>query len=315
MNDFFQDILSTSRSVNDEEEKTKEESSNTTSDTIVKTDYFSEVNRLKLSIEDHDYLFGGDYSTEHSIKEPTPEKLFGGELLADNSASNNLDKKVLLEKILVSFGNEKHQFIVTDNLTFGELLKEVLVHWGLSNGTIKYELGDELGYSWSSSAVIQRILAPKIHFAPGGIPVILLREKLKKKKNKQNKDKQKPVKQRKKIKEGKVKPPPVIKEISIKEEIIHRNHIKENHVLNPIPIAPLILPKPPMDLHYVLPKTDILHKSLDSFPKTIDITPKPHDTLRPPEISAIQKSHHPPPHSKTSTVELMPLPQLPFTYS
>jgi len=190
---FFQEILSNSR-LNDEEEKTKEDTSNA-NESLVNSDYFSEVNRLKLSVEDHDYLFGGDYSTEHSVKEPTPEKLFGSDLL-DNAS--NLDKKVSLEKIMVSFGNEKHQFIVTDNLTFGELLKEVLVHWGLSNGTIKYELGDELGYSWSSSAIIQRILAPKIHFSPGGIPVIILREKLKRKKNKQNKDKQKPVKQRKK---------------------------------------------------------------------------------------------------------------------
>jgi len=70
-----------------------------------------------------------------------------------------------------------------------------------------------------------------------------------------------------------------------------------------------------MDLHYAISKSaDILHKSLDTFPKTIDIngTPKPQDTLRPPELSAVQKTHHPP---LSKSAELMPLPQLPFTYS
>jgi len=156
-----------------------------------------------------------------------------------------------------------------------------------------------------------------------GYPLYYYEKKRKKKKNKTNDLKQKPVKQRKKPKEGKIKSQPVMKDISMKEDIPHKNHIKENHIFNPVPIAPLILPKPPTEL-LNLPREVTICKSIDTLPKVVNVniqklsdvnTPKLSDVItpKPPEHLAISKVHS---YAKNTPHEILPLPvQFPFSLS
>ncbi len=68
----------------------------------------------------------------------------------------------LLNEVLYLLHSEYHWFFLLLLLYISNVIvAKASVHFGMANGTTKYELSDDRGYTWTTSALVQRGLAAR----------------------------------------------------------------------------------------------------------------------------------------------------------